>query len=198
METQQTMLCEVAEIITGIAEDKGCDGAFRYRCYQPNSFSEYGDTSELPIIFRKEAVSEWQLVKEGDVLVKRLNPNFPLLIVGPPENSVVSSNLFILRCGKNIKPAYLAFLFEQPSILAQIAQLSGANAAIKAISAKKLQNITLPVLPLDQQELIGNWWAVGKKRKQLLREYITENDRLMAVVAENILRSRRNDYGNKI
>lgn len=188
MEARHIRLCEVAEIITGIVEDKGVEGALQYRCYQPNSFSESGEISALPIINRKEIVSERHLVKEGDVLVKRLNPNFPLLIVSPPEDSVVSSNLFILRGGQGIISAYLAFLFEQPSILAQITQLSGANSAIKAISAKKLKDVTLPVLPLDKQEQIGEWWAFGKKRKRLLYEYIAENDRLMAAVAESILR----------
>ena len=188
MEMQQTRLCEVAEIITGVIEDKSLDGVFRYRCYHPNSFSEGGEISELPIITRKEVVSERQLVKEGDVLVKRLNPNFPLLIVEPLGNSVVSSNLFILRGGQDIMPIYLAFLFEHPGILAQITQLSGASSPIKAISAKKLMDLTLPVLPIEKQKQIGKWWALGKKRKRILLEYLAENDRLMSAAADKILR----------
>jgi restriction endonuclease S subunit len=188
MKTHQVRLREIAEIITGIAEDKSVEGAFRYSCYQANSFSESGEISELPIITRKEVVSERQLVKEGDVLLKRLNPNFPLLVVEPPEDSVVSSNLFILRAGGGILPSYLAFLFEQPNILAQVTQISGANSAIKAISAKKLKDITLPILPLDIQALTGKYWGSGKRRKKLLLEYISENDRLMATVADSILR----------
>ena len=186
MEMRQIRLCEVAEIVTGIAEDKGCEGAFAYRCYQPNSFSECGEISELPIITREERVSQRQLVKEGDVLVKRLNPSFPLLVLSPHEASVVSSNLFILRAGQSVIPIYLAFLFEQPNILAQGTQLSGANSAIKALSAKKLENVTIPVVPLEKQEQIGKWWKIGKKRKKLLHEYINESDRLMAAVVDNI------------
>lgn len=185
---RQIKLCDIAEIITGVVEDSGADGAFRYNCYQPNSFSESGEISELPIIRRKEVISERHLVKEGDVLVKRLNPNFPLLVAEPPESSVVSSNLFILRCGKGVLPMYLAFLFEQPSILVQITQFSGANSVVKAISAKKLKDASLPIVSLDKQEQIGKLWALGKRRKQLLFEYITQNDRLMAAVADCILK----------
>lgn len=188
MKTQVARLCEVADIITGIVEDKSVDEAFWYSCYQANSFSEGGEITELPIIARKEEVSERQFVKEGDVLLKRLNPNFPLLVTVPFVNGVVSSNLFILRSGREILPSYLAFLFEQPSILSQVTQISGANSAIKAISAKKLKDVTLPIVSLDSQDKIGKWWKFGKKRKRLLLEYLSENDRLMAAVADNILR----------
>ena len=188
MKTQQTKLSEVAEIVTGIAEDKGGEGAFAYRCYQPNSFSEGGEISELPIITKKEMVSERQLVRAGDVLVKRLNPNFSLLVLSPLKDSVVSSNLFILRAGQSIMPVYLAFLFEQPNILAQGTQLSGASSAIKALSAKKLEDIIIPVLPREKQEQIGKWWESGKKRKKLLLEYITESDRFVTAVVENIFK----------
>lgn len=188
MKPQQVKLYQVSEIITGIVEDKNVEGAISYPCYQPNSFSEGGELSELPFIMRKDVVFERQLVKEGDVLVKRLNPNFPLLVAKPPENSVVSSNLFIIRAGPEIVPAYLAFLFEQPSILTQISQISGVNTAIKAVSSNKLKNVIIPIVSTPMQEQIGQLWVSGKKRKKLLLEYILENDRLMAAVADHILR----------
>lgn len=187
MKPKQARLYEVSEIITGIVEDKNGEGIFRYPCYQANSFSDSGEVFDLSTITKKEAVSERQFVREGDVLIKRLNPNFPLLVVDPPEEGVISSNLFIIRAGPDIEPSYLAFLFEQASILLQITQISGASFAIKAVSAKKLKNVVIPVFSFDMQQQIGQWWVSGKRRKKLLLQYISENDRLMATVADTIL-----------
>ena len=59
--------------------------------------------------------------------------------------------------------------------------------AIKAISAKKLMGITIPLLEISRQRALGNYWLLSKKRKQLLARYIYENDRLLAVMADKLL-----------
>ena len=186
MKARQIKLNEVAEIITGVAISTSVEGLHRYFYYQPNSFLESGEVVELSSITRKEPVSERQLVRIGDVLVKRLNPNFPLFVSDLSGESIVSTNLYIIRGKSDIVPEYLAFLFEQPSVLNQISQFSGASSAIKAISAKKLMDITIPILPIEKQDLIGKWWKLVKKRKQLLSAYIAENDRLISAVTEKI------------
>jgi len=187
MQTRQTRLYEVAEIITGVATSRNVEGTYRYFYYQPNSFIESGEVVELSSIARKEPVSERQLVQIGDVLVKRLNPNFPLFVSELSGESIVSTNLYIIRSKPDIVPEYLAFLFEQSSVLAQVSQLSGASSAIRAISAKKLMDITIPILPIEKQDLVGKWWMLVKKRKRLLFEYMAESDKLISVITEKIL-----------
>lgn len=188
METYQAKLSEVAEIITGIVDSPNAEGLFQYYCYQPNSFSPSGEVGELPVVMRKEQISVHQLVKIGDLLVKRLNPNFPLLIRNLLGDSVVSTNLYIVRAKQGVLPEYLAFLFEQPSVMMQISELSGANSAIKAISAKKLMNITIPLMPMEKQKLIGSCWGIIKRQKQLLNEYMIETDRLASAISAQILK----------
>ena len=188
MKTRQIKLCEAAEIITGVPANTSEEGSYQYFYYQPNSFIESGKVVELSSIVRKEPVSKRQLVQIGDVLVKRLNPNFPLFVSGLSGESVVSTNLYIIRSKSDVVPEYLAFLFEQSSVLTQISQFSGASSAIRAISANKLMDITIPVLSIEKQDLIGKWWKLVKKRKQLLSEYIIESDKLISVIAEKILK----------
>jgi len=183
---QHIKLNEVAEIITGVAINVGVEGPYKYFYYQPNSFLEDGKVVELSTIARKEPISERQLVRIGDVLVKRLNPNFPLFVSEVLGDSIVSTNLYIIRGGSDIVPQYLALLFEQASVLTQISQLSGASSAIKAISAKKLMDITIPNLPKERQVVIGKWWELTKKRKQLLYAYMAETDRSVSAIIEKI------------
>ena len=186
MVAQKMRLSEVADIITGIT-NSDVNGPFQYFYYQPNSFSESGTVVELSKISRNEPVSERQLIRIGDVLVKRLNPNFPLFISELLGESVISTNLYVIRAKSGTAPEYLAFLFEQSSVLIQIAQFSGANSVIKAISVNKLKDVMIPVLPFEQQELVGKWWNLVKRRKQLMASYLAETDRLVAAKVEEIL-----------
>lgn len=186
MNVQEIKLNDVAEIITGVAINKNFEGPYHYFYYQPNSFLESGEVVELPSITRNEPVTERQLLRIGDVLVKRLNPNFPFFVSELSGDSIVSTNLYIIRGKPGIVPEYLAFLFEQSSVLAQISQFFGASSAIKAISAKKLMDISIPLLPFEKQDLVGKWWVLVKKRKKLLSDYITEFDKLTTAISERI------------
>ena len=189
MLTKTMPLYEVATIITGISEDRNVTSGTYYRCFQPNSFNELGEVEALPTILRKEPVREQQLVRVGDVLVKRLNHNYPYLVKDIAEHTVVSPNLFIVRPKPALNPAYLAFLFEQPGIISQIAaHLSGTDSTIKAISTKTLMEITVQLIPVDKQELLGNLWLFNKRRKMLLKEYMAESDRLLQAVAERCVK----------
>jgi len=187
MNVKHIKLDEVAEIITGVAANADDEGEYRYFYYQPNSFLESGEVVELASILRSEPVSERQLLKIGDVLVKRLNPNFPLFVSRLTGESIASTNLYIVRGKSCVVPEYLAFLFEQSSVLTQITQFSGASSVIKAISAKKLNDITIPLLPFEKQVLVGKWWTLVKRRKKLFSEYITEYDKLTTAITEKIL-----------
>lgn len=188
MKTKETQLCEVAEIISGTAEDKAmASGQYKYRYLQPNSFDENGDTGEFSIIYKDIPVPDSQLLALNDIIIKRLNPKYPFVVSSLPEPTLISQNLFIIRPKAKIYAAYLAFLFEQANVLSQIEHLIGSMVAIKAISAKKLMNITMPLLAMDKQVIIGNYWILSKKRKQLLAQYMHENDRILAVAADKLL-----------
>ena len=65
--------------------------------------------------------------------------------------------------------------------------MTGSAAAIKAISIKKLAGITVPIIPLSDQRKVGELWKLSRKRKQLLNEYIVENDRLVSMLTSRII-----------
>ncbi|MBR4393441.1 MAG: restriction endonuclease subunit S [Oscillospiraceae bacterium] len=175
----------LAEILAGIP-NTGQTGDHPYKIIQPNSFSNVGELDALETQSREEELSPKQLLSPGDILVKRLNPSFVYVVRDEDRGAVASQNLLVVRPGPEIDPLYLACLLEQKELVGQVEHVSGTAAAIKAISQKKLAEIMIPVVPLAEQKKLGEIWRLSRKRKALLREYITESDRLVAMMTSKI------------
>ncbi len=179
-------LGDVAEIMAGLTgfTDKG---KYRYSVVQPNSFTDTGLMNEVDVQRRSDELTDKQMLSVGDILVKRLNPSFVHVVALESVGMVASQNILVVRPGAEIDPDYLGYLLEQKDILGQVEQVTGSAAAIKAVSVKKLAGITIPVIPLLEQRKVGAIWKLSRKRKQLLNEYMTENDRLVSSLASQII-----------
>ena len=185
MLSSEKPLGSLAEILAGIP-NTGQTGDHPYKIIQPNSFSNVGELDALETQSREEELSPKQLLSPGDILVKRLNPSFVYVVRDEDRGAVASQNLLVVRPGPEIDPLYLACLLEQKELVGQVEHVSGTAAAIKAISQKKLAEIMIPVVPLAEQKKLGEIWRLSRKRKALLREYITESDRLVAMMTSKI------------
>ena len=192
MASTEKHLGDVAEIMAGLTgfADKG---KYRYSVVQPNSFTDTGLMNEVDVQRRSDELTNKQLLSVGDILVKRLNPSFVHVVAMESVGMVASQNILVVRPGAEIDPDYLGYLLEQKDILGQVEHVTGSAAAIKAVSVKKLAGITIPVIPLLEQRKVGAIRKLSRKRKQLLIEYMTENDRLMSLLASQIL----NGGGNR-
>ena len=98
-----------------------------------------------------------------------------------------TQNLLVIRPRDNIDPFYLGYLLEQKEIIGQVLHVTGNTAAIKAISIKKLADITVPLISKEEQTKVGEVWRLSRKRKQLLNEYMAEGDRLVSMMASKII-----------
>lgn len=185
MQLRWERLGNIAEILTGMSGLEP-EGAYRYLVVQPNSFSDTGRLEPLETQCRQDEVPQQQMLKAGDVLLKRLNPSFVHAVDAAQEGMVASPNLLVVRPSEGIDPFYLACLLEQKDIIGQVEHVSGNTAAIKAISIKKLAEISIPIAPMEEQKRLGEIWKLTRKRKQLLRDYIAEGDRLVSMMASTI------------
>ena len=192
VDSTEKRLGDVAEIMAGLTgfSDKG---KYRYGVVQPNSFTDAGLMNEVDTQRRGDKLAEKQLLSVGDILVKRLNPSFVHVVTLESVGMVASQNVLVVRPGAEIDPDYLGYLLEQKEILGQVEHVTGSAAAIKAVSVKKLAGITIPIIPLSEQRKVGAIWKLSRKRKQLLNEYMTENDRLVSLLASQII----NGGGNR-
>ena len=192
VDSTEKRLGDVAEIMAGLAgfSDKG---KYRYNVVQPNSFTDTGLMNEADVQRRGDELADKQLLSVGDILVKRLNPSFVHVVTLESVGMVASQNILVVRPGAEIDPDYLGYLLEQKEILGQVEHVTGSAAAIKAVSVKKLAGITIPVISLAEQRKVGAIWKLSRKRKQLLNEYMIENDRLVSLLASKII----NGGGNR-
>jgi len=176
-------LGDIAEIIPGIIGDKLHAGAYSYLLYQPNSYSDSGEIISIPTVFRNEPVPVKQIVCKGDVIVKRLNHEHVCLVAETEGESTVSHNLFIIRAKEGVcYPDYLAFLLEQQETVSQMAQVSGSAAPIRVLSVKMLREISMPLVPIERQRIIGALWNLTKRRQSLLKKLDSENIQLMTAI----------------
>ena len=192
VDSTEKRLGDVAEIMAGLTgfSDKG---KYRYNVVQPNSFTDTGLMNEADVQRRGDELADKQLLSVGDILVKRLNPSFVHVVTLESVGMVASQNILVVRPSAEIDPDYLGYLLEQKEILGQVEHVTGSAAAIKAVSVKKLAGITIPVISLAEQRKVGAIWKLSRKRKQLLNEYMTENDRLVSLLASQII----NGGGNR-
>ena len=191
MISTEKRLGDIAKIMAGIT-GFASKGRYRYGVVQPNCFSDTGMINTVDIQSRRDEITGSQLLSVGDILIKRLNPSFVHVVTLESVGMVASQNLLVVRPGAEIDPAYLGYLLEQKEILGQVEHVTGSTAAIKTISVKKLADIKVPIVPIADQRKIGAIWTLSRMRKQLLNEYMAENDRLVSLLTFQILNSGRN------
>jgi len=185
-------LGEVAEVMAGMT-GFGTVGNYCYRVVQPNSFSDTGIMDTVEQQKRSDEISDKQRLAIGDILVKRLNPSFVHVVALESVGMVASQNLLVVRPSTEIDPYYLGYLLEQKEVLGQVEHVTGSAAAIKAISVKKLAAIKIPIIPIAEQRKVGQIWKLSRKRKELLNEYMAENDRLVSMLASKIISGGGNE-----
>ena len=179
-------LGEVAEVYAGIP-GFGDEGEYSYQVLLPNSFTDTGEISFVEIQNKHEEISRQQMLRQDDILVKRLNPSFVHIVSDKTAGMVASQNLLVVRPLKAVYPFYLGYLLEQKEIIGQILQVTGSAAPIKAISIKKLADTMIPIVPREKQIKIGGLWRLSRQRKQLLHEYIDENDKFVSALTSHII-----------
>lgn len=185
-------LGEVAEVMAGMT-GFGTVGNYCYRVVQPNSFSDTGIMDTVEQQKRSDEISDKQRLAIGDILVKRLNPSFVHVVALESVGMVASQNLLVVRPSVEVDPYYLGYLLEQKEVIGQVEHVTGSAAAIKAISVKKLAAITIPVIPIAEQRKVGEIWKLSRKRKELLNEYMAENDHLVSMLASKIISGGGNE-----
>ena len=192
MQPRQKKLGEIAEIIAGLTGFE-TTGTYQYRVIQPNNLTDTGALEGVIFQCRAEPLPTKQLLIPGDILIKRLNPSFVFQMKESTANLTFSQNMFAIRPREGIDSSYLAFLLEQPDVLGEIMHVTGKATVVKAISAKMLNDVDVPVPPLKTQQTIGKLWALFRRRRQLLREYLVENERMESCLASKILYNGGND-----
>ena len=152
---------------------------YTYTAIQPGQLTADGLAGESTTVQRDTPCSEEQFLKSGDILIKRLNPDCAVVFEGSQAPVVASANVFVIRPKRGLDSKYLAFLLEKSKLLQRVSQLSGVGTTVAALTVAQIEGGIIPLPPIKQQKILGELWALSKKRERLLRDLTLENDRLM-------------------
>ena len=121
------------------------------------------------------------------MLIKRLNPDWAVVFDDDTVNALPSANLFVIRPNPDTLDSYfLAFLLESSKALDRISQRSGIGTAVSAVTTDQIRQCVIPVPAMEEQRKLGALWRSAKKRNELLRQLIAENDRLLFALSKKM------------
>ena len=113
----------------------------------------------------------------GDIIIKRINPQFVNLVTNISHETYASNNLFIVRAEK-IDASYLTFILS--SKIKQISERQSVGSVLPSLGRKEIEEIPIPLVPLEKQKALGNLWLSSTQKKNLKNkltelEYKKEN-----------------------
>lgn len=136
------------------------------------------------ILDNKVRADDATKVCAGDIIIKRICPWFVNYIDKIEDDVYAAGNLMIITA-KTVDPKYLAYILntEIPKITQS---LSGSK--IPAVGRGDLEEIRIPILSIEKQRAIGNFWEKSVELYKLKRKL----DELELIQAKGILESAIN------
>lgn len=170
MNSASKKLCEVAKIILPLPNKKttlSLDEQKHINLITPANLCDHNKVLRIETSFDYSMREEW-LVKNNDIIIKRVNPQFVNILESVQSDTYTASNLIIIR-PIGIYPRYLACILSRLAI--KIAKsTTGRSINMQGLSTKDLATLIVPIPPLKQQELIGNMWNESNVQFELAQK----------------------------
>ncbi len=183
-------LKDCANIRTGlILSRKLSEEDFNYKYNAINLTSVYNgfiNKETLDTFKTKEKLKEDYLTKEDDIVVRLTKPYTAILITKETENIVISSNFLKITCDKEkVLPQYLYWLLNTEKIKHKIFQDATSN-ILDAVTATTYSNLSLNLVPIDKQFIIGNLYLLSLKENKLISKLQEEKFKLNNAIIKKI------------
>jgi type I restriction enzyme S subunit len=138
------------------------------------------DWEQVPYCEIADVLKEQYKLKEGDLLFARTGATVgkSFLIVGTIPEAVFASYLIRVRCIEKELSRYLSYFFRSPLYWTQITDFS-AGIGQPNVNGSKLQNLTVPLAPKDEQKRIADKLDAILARVDACRE---RGDRLSLIL----------------
>lgn len=112
---------------------------------------------------------DW-LLRQDDIVLKRITPTFINYIDFIPENMYCGNNLIIISPSNQIYSRYLAMWLNDK--VKDLSVTSSVGAVMKSISRTDLEELEIPIPDYEKQVLLGNLWydsiELKKKKARLI------------------------------
>ena len=115
-------------------------------------------------------------LQTGDILIKRLNPIFVNVFSQMDFPAYSSSNIIVVRPKGKDSSDYIAAIFGVFGVESMTHYVK-KGVTIQALSAKELSELSIPVVPIDEQLKIGALWKLYQQ-KRILQNKLNEAESL--------------------
>lgn len=173
------LLKDIAEIQTGVFAKTNVDG--EVTCLQVNDFDESGNHSGIWVpSLSVESLHSKHFLLKGDILFAAKGyKNFAAVRTNSLPLAVASTSFFVLRIHKqNLLPEYVKWFLNQPDTIQRL-KSEAKGTSIPSISKKSLEQIEIPSIPLDKQNLILKIDHLRISQKELLQKIASLRDQLI-------------------
>jgi len=192
IQIQSDTVANLAEISAGYqlrfrpSEDKNG----RVLLIQPRNINAERTAVNFNEVLRFEPARNYSkaLLKEGDVLfMGKGTAPFACAVYNMPTQSIAAGNFFILRPDeKRILPEYLAWMLNRKKIRETLLIASGAGVLMPVVRKKDLEDLKIPLPPLEMQKKIIELHRLMAEEKWLMRELAEQKELLIRGVCKKL------------
>ena len=166
------LLKDMAEIIFSFPEKGQADDT---KWIYAACLQEDNRITELKTDCELLSSSEYK-VKSGDIVVKRIQPQF-VNYINEELDAYVAQNLVIIRSQNIVNAKYLAYVLEM-SLEKLYKDMTGS--VLTAINRKSFDELDIGALPpMREQKAIGELWWLAKEKKKLYETLLQKEKKLL-------------------
>ena len=129
------------------------------------------------------------LLEPGDILfMSRGGSNYPVVLKEIPQPAIAPSTFCVVRASQGVDPDFLAWVMCQDPFQEQLRNIRVGSGTLM-ISKNGLENLMVPVPPLEMQKKIARLSELMQRERKLRRELREETGRLQMALGRKILLS---------
>lgn len=174
--TKKICLKELADVLSGVYERPGPVGEVAYL--------QTKDCADTVVVKRASRVQltprvQKNLLRPGDVLFAAKGVNYLSVVFGGPDRAVASTSFFVIRLrSQAVTPRFLCWFLRHPSVMAYF-KAHQAGSATPLIHKSAVENLVVPVPPLEQQQTIVELARLSRRARELQMQIIEKREILM-------------------
>lgn len=182
-------LSEIAEIRQGHqfrkkiqTEPKGEIKVIQMANIIENRYINYG---KLPFLSGEKIKSTHFLKKDDIIFCSRGTHNYNIIIENRNEDIIAVSQFLIIRPNqKLIKTEYLSWILKQPEAVSYL-NSNRLSSAVPLLNKKTLEELTIPVPPLEKQKKISDILELIQREKILVNQIQLKKEKFINQLLRN-------------
>lgn len=195
---------DIAVVRTGLVtarkkKDAASLGTYKYQLLNLRCIANEGyiDKNYIESYELSEELKDDYLTRMGDILI-RLSAPYTAVMINKPElcGIVVPSHFAIIRVDERYAlPGYVFWVLRREKNKITMMQNSSGSTAFGTISSGLISSLPITLLPLHEQQIIGELLCLSEREQELLKklseEKKTYNTLLLNQIYDNMKRGNK-------